>query len=364
MAGMMSFLSGESSTDIQAEDLSFELTSVLKECGEDTNTAHYFRCFREKSRPLVSRYGVNAMMSELEYLNEESGGVASRVSCHNLGHVVGELGIELQEDAGEVLASCTRKCGFGCTHGAALGVLRLNPNLLDDLPSVCEKLSPSPLPGQDLTACNHGLGHGLASMVQFDLVKTLNLCDLLDNTNAQNECATGVFMEIFDAPTESHPRLEIPQDIPRFCQTLPGIYADLCLKSVGGFELKRSNNIQKAFQTCESISPLLFKECNFVIGADLFFLSQGRVEKIWEACKFGKQHQKEACVEGAIFSSFVTDPSGSLGGSLCGVLEEELQRVCFVYLGQNVEKLHGEGGKESFCNMFGPSEAAFCFDEQ
>lgn len=326
-----------------------QVKKTLKECVNDPI------CFKKKL--VLPKEYVN-LGKIITVLEEEVG----PISCHELAHAIGEAAGELTKDISKNIGSCNEKCGFGCYHGVFLGALRVNPSLIDNLDSICKEFTSSSYPGQQLTACNHGLGHGLAELAKFDLVKSTILCDRLTDRRSQDECATGVLMEIIEGSIIGNGRaqLQIPENIADLCQALSQNYKDICLLNTGSYEYKRSKNAKKSFQLCRSLPAELQDNCAQDLGTDFHFILSGDAEKIWEECQVGQDEQVELCVRGAVFSSFITDPSGSTGISLCRQINPELQADCFTYLGGSISGIKGETAKNVFCQQLNSEENKYC----
>lgn len=337
------------------------LTALIQHCDEKKARASFLHCVRNDIDILITKYSVSQVLTALDgiFLKNDLPLPGQSISCHDLAHIVGEVSALHMQDA-YPMTHCTRVCGYGCFHGVASGILKKNPSLLNDLPALCAPFAHNSFPGQDRTACFHGLGHGLADLAGRDIPKALLLCDYLETTSSQIECGTGVLMEIIDAPTFAQPRFILPASVPQFCHTLPGIYQEVCLKNAGGYTFRRSGDAQEAFLVCASLTRELTRDCAVALGADFHFIFKGDIDLIMSACGAGALDQQQPCFEGALFSGLVSDPSGMHGAALCRSLSADFQYPCFSHLGASMERL--SHNQSLFCAELFPNERPACLN--
>lgn len=346
--------------------LTQNIASILQGC-EESEAAKTIGCWRRDFRSLLQESGLRQIMEVLEEASYESGivGGTTNVTCHDIAHVIGEESARVEGSVGKALAQCTRACGFGCFHGVFLGGLKRDDNFLNDLPSLCSAFSDSSFPGQELTACRHGIGHGLADVAGRRLRDALLLCDGFPTEIGREECASGVWMEIVDAPSFGQEKLQLPQDIPDFCKDLPSPYSRVCLRDAASSEYLRSKDAREAFKVCSSYEDSkLAHECAYSLGAMFHFALQGNLDAIYTACQKGRENQIVPCIEGAVFSGLVTDPEGELGIAFCREAENGFRAACFTYLGRSISQLHGVSERVIFCNKLGGVEKSYCLEER
>jgi hypothetical protein len=203
-------------------------------------------------------------------------------------------------------------------------------NISMEIPKLCQIDGDDS--GQSKSACYHGLGHGLASAVGFDLSKALTMCDLIPKERYKIDCGSGLIMELYEQGSFGHTQLEWPDDIPKFCSTLPGPYSSVCYTTAGLHEYGRSRDIDKAFKTCKLVPIDLSRECNVSIGSNFYYVFQGSVSKIIKACENNDEAIFLNCIEGAISASFTTYSQSKKGDEMCSQIEDELKIKCQSYL--------------------------------
>lgn len=295
-----------------------------------------YPCYREKIKPILNSVGLTKIMNAIDQIYGST--------CHDQAHITGEVAGEIVSDPAKALQSCTEQCGYGCFHGVLLGAFKVRGNnLLRNLSSLCKTYSDKSFPGQGLTACRHGLGHGLAELSDFNLSKATSYCDLLEDGRAKEECATGVLMEVIETSIidPKNQRIPIPDNISEVCKDLSGLYLEICQINIGSYEYKRSADLKKSFSLCKSIPTNLQDNCAGDMGTDLYFMLRDP-GKIWQACEMSDPDQIPLCVRGAAFSALVTDPSGETSLNLCKKISDDLKQNCFKYVQDAISQIQKE----------------------
>lgn len=149
---------------------------------------------------------------------------------HELIHVIGKAAFsELGYSAFEF---CDSLFHFGCYHGVALEAVRQNGHnekVLKNLVSVC--LNPS-LHRSIALSCIHGIGHGLMTVRDYDLLLSYQDCDrILEDEVNLFFCYDGVSMEnvlgIYNGSILSTPHLNNPY-YP--CDSVSQKYESACVR--------------------------------------------------------------------------------------------------------------------------------------
>ena len=179
------------------------------------------------------------------------------------------------------------------------------------------------------SACYHGLGHGFASIADYDIKKAFSFCDLLSAEGQRINCGFGVFMELYGMGSFAHAPLEWPENIPEFCQTLTDPYSFICHISAGSQEYSRSQDTAKAFGTCQSVPQETFSRCNIGIGRIVYHLFKDSELKIIEACQNNRNNSEDVfldCIRGAVDASY--DFNSEKGLEICRSINGELGLKC------------------------------------
>lgn len=311
-----------------AEKTARDLSGIVTFCRQTAENRKYENCFYEKSVPILKKYKLADSVAAMEMLVNDSRYrvFESDRACHEEAHIVGEVSGELSKSPAEAFAACTRVCGFGCFHGVALGVMRKNPETIKNPDKLCESFADSSFPGQDLTACRHGLGHGFSDVASRDVRKALALCKNFSDEGGEMECASGVFMELLEEPSFGREKVTIPPDFAGFCASLEEPFKRMCRHKTGVYKFRETNDIAKAFEACRLLPERDADDCSFNIGADFYFMTREDDKKIWPACAEGSGGESERCLMGAVQSTFANDPTGEIGMVVCETVTDGLLR--------------------------------------
>lgn len=337
-----------------------KLQEIITYC-DNSDSNKFNQCFRDKVTPLVLSNSAAEIITQLEkqFTKNNTNNYSDKIACHTIGHIVGEIDGANSRNIGESLAKCTTECGNACYHGILIGAIKTHPDILNTLSQVCKNFESFDFPGQQLTACNHGLGHGLAEYTADDTIKSLSYCDQLESVGAKTECGSGVFMEtIDDANTDKTLKL-FPDDITDFCITLTQPYKDLCLRNVGNYRFRLTNSVPEAFSACEKLDKKFLDLCLGSLGADFFFIIKADTDELNKICQNAKPDKVDVCLEGSIMSSLVTDPRGDITLRICA-LSPTLRSNCILQLSESLIRLQGKQFQQEFCNKLVYNDKIIC----
>ncbi len=147
---------------------------------------------------------------------------------HTASHIFGEL---LYAKGGvQGVAVCDGTFSFGCFHGFfTAGIADVGLLLLASLDETCNGDS----------ACQHGIGHGIAEYMRPDLLGALSACELTNQPDPLAGCTSGVFME-YNVPlvvTGTNISTEariLDEDNPyEPCTTVPNKFRTSCYYELG-----------------------------------------------------------------------------------------------------------------------------------
>lgn len=306
-----------------------KLIQLQQTCPSSQYRTDRIQCFVRSLPPIISFAGfANTMEALTRLVNAhkipEPGNITG---CHDLFHAVGIANVTTSGDIAKTLSLCTSLCTFGCYHGAIEGYVLRGGDFENDIANLCMTTQQKNRP-----ACFHGLGHGAAFVGNYTLSGATQLCDKLTDENARRDCASGVLMELYEPSTFDHPRLEFPDDIPSFCSTLKGVYAEVCFTTAGLHEYGRSLDAKKAFDICAFVPASFRRRCLVNIGQNFYFVFQGSAREIVDACNTSENNDNlESCLEGALMSSNISS-SISNGRAICDSSPEGAKERCHQFL--------------------------------
>jgi hypothetical protein len=273
-------------------------------------------CLRRKFAKIITRDNLSSSMKYIKHIvvdRRESFGKAGETQCHDIAHVVGEIVGASDGTVSPLLKGCSDTCGYGCAHGVIVGKLRSNPNAFSHLDTFCRQ--PGAAKADDIV-CHHGIGHGLAEIKGYNFQAALGECEKFSTVESQDECASGVMMEIFDSPIEPLRAQGVPRDATELCFSSSGRFAERCIDFFAARTYEHTQNMIAALVLCEALSPVQKTSCVVSIGTDVYETKRSDAPKIVASCKEAGQ-ERWSCIKGALYTSIVLDPTGGKGEALC-----------------------------------------------
>jgi hypothetical protein len=331
--------------------------SLPSECLENENRSKRIVCVIEALKKPIARHGASPYLAALEreFVQNDSANSGGITACHDIAHGIASAAVEALGDVRRVLGECTNICTFGCYHGAVERYVAAGGKIAETIQTLCMDVGQEGRP-----ACLHGLGHGVAEVAGYDLKKAFALCDKLSLDAERRDCGFGVFMEVFEPSTFGRASLPIPEDLPRFCSGLYGVYAEACVRLSGGYEHARSRDAGSAFRVCQTLDPDGRWSCAVGFGQNIYFSFQGKPEEVLSLCAAGSKDQPRECAHGALMSSVVSDPTARHGFEFCAVLEGDRKNDCHGFLGAHIRAVHGEEARRDLCGALKESDRLVC----
>jgi plastocyanin len=141
----------------------------------------------EELKRILRRAGPERVMERL--LTEADGG--STIDCHQPAHQVGRMSYEVF--GASVFEKGDASCHSGYYHGAMESFLaeRGTENLAANISELCSVFETN----FGIFECLHGVGHGVMAYENYDLMKSLEGCEALNDAFSTRSCYGGVFME-------------------------------------------------------------------------------------------------------------------------------------------------------------------------
>lgn len=317
------------------EDL---LVSSNASCSKNVSRAQYLVCFREKLEKYVGVYGVKPFMKALADVSQEDPKkLGHYYLCHDIAHAIGELGGKYSQNVQKDISECTHICSAGCYHGFIESFVAKSGDIKGFIAGVCDPPQELSNSNKYLSACYHGIGHGVASIFS-DLGKSIEICGLIESDYGKRRCFAGSMMEIFGEGSLLDTQKRYPDNILEFCATFPSIYRDHCLLLSGEKELLVSGNIEKAIKTCNQISKEMREDCFYILGEAMYFAFKDSNEILSQGC-LGAGDYKKACLSGIFKGVAESDIAGRQGKKICGLVKDSsLAYDCNSLLQKEVQK--------------------------
>lgn len=244
------------------------LASVFTACTSAVGDTQVIVCVRKGSFAQIRRWGLRAMMQALGRKLVLSGpDDFVSVRCHDIAHALGQAS-SMQSDAiGTTLNACTDLCGSGCFHGAIEGWLARGFTIDTNSVQLCGN---SQLSQDAAYACYHGLGHAIADINGYNLLSALHACDSYSG-DGRIACGSGVFMELFEPISSTHPTVPMHPEDPTWCRAFPSPYDEICYNRSGVYAYRNTHDIAQAVGVCLQAPIAYRRDCIGAVGKNLYF---------------------------------------------------------------------------------------------
>ena len=246
--------------------------------------------------------------------------------AHEFGHVVGNAAYAKYGVSG--VRICDASFGYGCFHGVTeLAVQQMASTA--DLKSI-EQECEAQTNGVNQQNCYHGIGHGIASVKQFELNVSLDECDKLE-VNNREFCYDGVMMEHTYGVENQQITTEDPWKI---CEELQSQYHKAC----GNYQSARLSvagwGFEQIIKSCPAtIIVLLEKQCARGVGYASVNEYWQEPEKIISQCAIAlTQANNDWCLMAAAseFSFQAYNNWQDTANKLCNTIHrEDFRRECY-----------------------------------
>jgi len=255
---------------------------------------------------------------------------------HNMAHLVGQL---IYKDYGfDGLTICEPIFAFGCYHGLMeVAFDKDKPEAYSDKLFAaevgCKSLGDTETPSY--WSCIHGMGHGVATFREYNLEKSLNDCDQL-NERVRTYCHDGVFMEF----SISAPPIFYKREKPIYpCDVVGENYKTSCARSqVQVMRLRFKMDTNAIAKTCtDTKNDKIIYHCVDALGYFIAQTSGGNSSKIIAGCQDIKDAKSAAqCTAAAAGELIFQDYVGWRDSvkEICGSLSGQYQTNCFTRVDQ------------------------------
>ncbi|HEY2920524.1 MAG TPA: hypothetical protein VGK77_16185, partial [Candidatus Binatia bacterium] len=162
---------------------------AVKSC---MNNAAGAECLDQLFREALSKHSTIDLLQLVQRFEMEDAEL--RRDCHPIVHAIGRETFRIKGNIHESFAACDQTCHSGCYHGSVERFLR-GDNIyaqIDKHPSAAElrqkaivACDPS-IPLRLRFQCLHGLGHALLFFSRYQLLQSLEVCDVLPEDWSRN----------------------------------------------------------------------------------------------------------------------------------------------------------------------------------
>ncbi len=322
---------------------------IVMSCKGKQPVGEYISCFKHAIRIPVKQLGIREVTESLagEFSQEAHEGSPGWVSCHDIGHMVGEIFVEEGGNVREGLAQCPQSCGFGCQHGVLFSAISKDPQFEERISSVCIQEEDGP-PQQD-DACIHGIGHAVSELVGRDIEKARLYCERFSDDHQKRTCFSGVLMEIVGFPTAGREHLATTESWEQFCQQFPQLYMDQCFIDAGANAYGIHRDMAAAGSVCMSVPVDLRGDCVSSLGNIVYYTVDGSKVDYLGYCSLFPDAHRSHCYRGYIESDVISHPDAELSKELCLGLPERDRRDCLRMFGAKISYVYGHQAKDDVC---------------
>jgi hypothetical protein len=309
VAGIMRFSMPTRITRVQVE-------GKLTHCLTYKDRA-YVACLRTEFAPILRSTTIAQILAYIEEATDYGSAIQTNGAaiCHEAGHVLaGELVRLGKSEVGEVIASCGSRCGYGCIHGAMYAAASQDPARIATLASLCQGSGRTSFSLVDQGNCYHGLGHFLTEYFSYNIDAAIVRCQELDSRVAE-QCMAGAVMELFAPKDQQIAHTTFPENIERFCISLPNVAWGTCINLLASME-PGEQGVSEGVNECLSMHARLQHDCLLGKAERVYRQAQGNPHEILQLCTQDPRFA-QTCVEGVLAVALNMDPSGNVARTLC-----------------------------------------------
>jgi hypothetical protein len=324
--------------------------------------------------------GVGRAMDSLSALVKKDSTLEG--SGHMIAHALGRFAIANNGHDPAVLRECRPTFEAGCYHGVLEGLLASQPRA--DAQAMAKFCTSFARPGdaRQLTMeCAHGLGHGFAEAMDYDLARALGGCDAFESADLRGECHDGVFMEnavhgigmrgmnVGDSAMSAHEHMTMSMgtapSTSRFRASEPAFpcdsvapqyqpscwsYQPLVIARLRGYDL------EKTLKDCSLAPSSSASNCYRGFGKQSQAFFAWNRPKVIATCAEAGAFQTD-CFAGAVEALVDRDLSAAGAIEFCNAVPAGSRAKCFESVGVRIAPLYADDkGAARECAMAGPPE--------
>lgn len=317
-----------------------QIQDIVRKCAKKVVTQSA-ECFRHEFQQIVRTKNLKVIMDSIvaSDAKDPSAILDSGLDCHGLSHIIGETAGSLRDArASTLISACGSSCGYGCTHGVVMGMMKYDPNRINNLETLCKNSNGMPLSVFDQIACFHGLGHGLAEYTRYDASAAVARCNTFGTGDAREECMTGVFMEVYAPADKNHASIPLPQNLFSDCEGLRDTSLLYCKRMMIVSLYRVNHEIVTPIRLCHEEVSEKEGDCIHTLGADAYFVEHEQIDKILGLCRLSGPLYAN-CIEGVVSSSITIHQDDRQAKEICFAAGEAVSEQCEAYAKHRLQAL-------------------------
>jgi len=290
-----------------------------------------FVCLEKFYTDLVMTKGIATAFGDIKARYETSPAVKGY--CHQLTHVIGHAGADLEGGVGAAFALGDPFCWSGFYHGVMEEIMK--GVTLDQLPTKVNTVC-ADIPGKSEYSflyfnCVHGLGHGLMQLFENNLFDSLTACSNLEGYWERDSCVGGVFMENIMIESRGGVSEYLKVNDPVYpCNAVSSDYKTPCYLMQTSHMLTASqDNFATVFALCSGVEDGYREICYQSLGRDASGRTSSNAEQTKATCMLGSDFvARSNCVIGAVKDFISYFHSDTEAKKFCVSLDTTLTDVC------------------------------------
>ena len=275
-------------------------------------------------RPLYEEYleviGINGIFDVIE-----------AQACHAQGHELGKVVFASLNNFSAAIHTCGNHCTSGCFHGILMELFISGDEhvVVDDISAEMNSLCNQDDVGAyfSLGTCYHGMGHAMMFLSDYDIEKTMELCQLAPSETLNYFCVTGGFMEyellygVSDMQSSAHHPCDALDDYFAACYRYKMPHMLIAAAEEGKATIDVINE-------CTALPERQRLGCFHGLGAAFIAATMDQRDLLSKLCVIGNDNDKQMCIDGAIWK--VADFDVSVARDVCTFFPADSrdQEVC------------------------------------
>ncbi|HLD71178.1 MAG TPA: hypothetical protein VI873_01010 [Candidatus Peribacteraceae bacterium] len=332
-------------TNTPAKDPSALSTDISASCAAEADRQP---CLEKAVVQIVETEGPEFSMKVLLLLLEQDSNLEKK-DYHDLVHRIGRQTAKTYGITTDAFFRCPTDFNYGCQHGFFEQALVTEPDARTAALKICNPDLMRDKPGKYLFYCFHGVGHGIMMARAYRLLPSLELCDTFPETQMQQGCWQGVFMENVNGAMAGTAQENAfsETDVLAPCSVLPEKYRWECYINHAGYLVPKTQTVEAATTACLQEPTDARNACLQSIG--LMATNPGwqqglapgngsLTEKAVDICLRFPKGFEQHCVIGAIDNLANFDQADTTRLlDFCGLLPQDWKELCYTRIGLSVK---------------------------
>jgi hypothetical protein len=309
------------------------MAEELPDIAECKKTQREFACYEAFYEAKIQASSAVDTLAEMQERAKSDPYVLSQ--CHQLTHVVGREAFIKYGTLASAFTKGDSYCWSGYYHGvtekaiATMGADRIR----NETNTVCAELAQAQKYSFDHYNCVHGLGHGMMTVDNFDLFKSLTSCDLITDGWERESCYGGVYMEnvMVAVRGDGSSKYLKPDDLMYPCNAVDTTYKQQCYLMQTSYALQQTGyNFATVAGLCQQLKDANFiPTCYQSLGRDASGSASSEPIKTKANCdQTPDRTGLENCMLGAVRDFIAYFHSDVQAKEYCGLYDAGLNERC------------------------------------